>query len=97
MPSARTIYNFLVSFIPASSYQRTYSDPTNYTPEPSTMTTHVMPIRGESGAPTFDQKQPHDIEQYFDLLETLFTRCKIETDAEKKKFAVSFVESEVAD
>jgi hypothetical protein len=61
------------------------------------MTTHVMPIRGERGAPMFDQKQPHDIEQYFEQLETLFTRCKVETDAKKKKFAMSFVGSEVAD
>jgi hypothetical protein len=56
-----------------------------------------MPIRGERGAPSFDQKHPHDLEQYFEQLETLFARCKIEDDLEKKRFAVSFVESEVAD
>jgi hypothetical protein len=56
-----------------------------------------MPIRGEHGAPMFDQKQPHDIEQYFEQLETLFTQCKVEMDTEKKKFAVSFIGSEVAD
>ena len=56
-----------------------------------------MPIRGERGAPTFDQKRPNDLGRYFIQLETLFTRCEVASDAEKKQFAVSFVESEVAD
>ena len=60
-------------------------------------TTHVMPIRGERGAPTFDQKRPNELGRYFTQLETLFTRCQVANDGEKKQYAVSFVESEVAD
>jgi len=56
-----------------------------------------MPIRGERGAPTFDQKQPNDLGRYFEQLETLFARCQVQDDADKKKFAVSFVGSTVAD
>ena len=56
-----------------------------------------MPIRGERGAPTFDQKQPNDLGRYFEQLETLFARCQVQDDADKKKFAVSFVRSTVAD
>lgn len=61
------------------------------------MAAHVMPIRGERGAPIFDQKRPNELGRYFDQLDTLFTRCNIQGDIEKKKFAVSFVEYEVAD
>jgi len=61
------------------------------------MAAHVMPIRGERGAPIFDQKRPNELGRYFDQLETLFNRCNIVGDIEKKKFAVSFVEYEVAD
>jgi len=56
-----------------------------------------MPIRGERGAPTFDQKQPNDLGRYFEQLETLFVRCQVQDDANKKKFTVSFVGSTVAD
>ena len=61
------------------------------------MATHVMPIRGERSAPTFDEKKPKDLARYFDQLETLFARCQIATDADKKRYAVSFLESDVAD
>ena len=52
------------------------------------MATHVMPIRGERGAPTFDQKQPNDLGRYFEQLETLFARCQVQDDADRKKFAM---------
>jgi len=61
------------------------------------MATHVMPIRGERSAPTFDEKKPKDLARYFDQLKTLFARCQIATDADKKRYAVSFLESDVAD
>ena len=61
------------------------------------MTSHFMPIRGERGAPSFDQQHPNDLRQFFTQLETLFARCKIEDDAEKKKYTISFTSSDVAD
>jgi hypothetical protein len=61
------------------------------------MATPVMPIRGERSAPTFDQSQPNDLGRYFKQLETLFTRCAIQSDTEKKEYATSYVTSEVAD
>ena len=56
-----------------------------------------MPIRGERGAPTFDQKQPNDLARYFRNLEALFDRCKVADEIEKKRYAVSYVDSNVAD
>ena len=57
----------------------------------------VMPLRGERSAPTFNQSQPNDLGRFFKQLETLFTRCAIQTDAEQKDYATSYVSSEVAD
>jgi hypothetical protein len=56
-----------------------------------------MPMRGERNAPTFDQTEPNDLVRYFKQLETLFTRCAIVADEEKKEFATSYVRSEVAE
>jgi len=61
------------------------------------MATPVMPIRGERSAPTFDQKEPNDLVQYFKQLETLFTRSAIAADVDKKEYATSYVKSEVAE
>jgi hypothetical protein len=61
------------------------------------MSNHFMPIRGERGSPTFDQSKPNTLGRYFTQLEQLFTRCKIETDAEKKQYAASYIEPELAD
>jgi hypothetical protein len=58
---------------------------------------HVMPIRGERSAPLFDQKEPSELGRYFKQLETLFTRCTINDDREKKDYATSYVKSNVAD
>jgi hypothetical protein len=58
---------------------------------------HVMPIRGERSAPTFDPSSPNDITRYFKQLETLFARCMVQDDNDKKQHATSYVSSEVAD
>jgi hypothetical protein len=58
---------------------------------------HVMPIRGERSAPTFDPTSPNDITRFFRQLETLFARCTVADDTEKKQHATSYVSSEVAD
>jgi hypothetical protein len=60
-------------------------------------TVHVMPIRGERSAPLFDQKEPSELGRYFKQLETLFTRCAIANEQEKKEYATSYVKSNVAD
>jgi len=57
----------------------------------------VMPLRGERSSPTFNQNQPNDLGRFFKQLETLFARCAIQTDAEKKDYVTSYVSSEVAD
>jgi len=56
-----------------------------------------MPIRGERGSPAFDQTKPNTLGRYFIQLEQLFARCKIEDDAEKKQYATSYIEPELAD
>ena len=56
-----------------------------------------MLIRGECAAPTFDQEQSNDLGRYFEQLKTLFARCQIQDDTERKKFAVSFIGSTVTD
>jgi len=58
---------------------------------------YVMPIRGERSAPTFDPSSPNDITRFFRQLETLFARCTIADETEKKQYASSYVSSEVAD
>jgi hypothetical protein len=56
-----------------------------------------MPIRGERSAPLFDQKEPSELGRYFKQLETLFARCTIDDDEEKKQYATSYIKSSVAD
>jgi hypothetical protein len=56
-----------------------------------------MPLRGERSAPTFDKSKPNELARYFRQLETLFTRCGIERDDEKKEYAATYVKAEVAE
>ena len=56
----------------------------------------VMPLRGERSAPLFDQKEPSELGRYFKQLETLFARCTIVDEQEKKEYATSYVKSNVA-
>jgi DNA relaxase NicK len=56
-----------------------------------------MPTRSERGAPSFDKNQPNDLIRYFKELETLFTRCDVALDKDKKDYATSYVRSELAD
>ena len=58
---------------------------------------HLMPLRGERGAPTFDKTEPNDLNRYFRQLETLFTRCTIADDEEMKLHAVTYVKADVAE
>src|SRR6266511_899283 len=60
-------------------------------------TTDYMPVRGERRAPIFDHEQPSMLRQYFAQLDRLFTRCAITSDLEKKDFATSFLEADIAD
>src|SRR6266581_3970277 len=59
--------------------------------------TDYMPVRGERRAPIFDHEQPSMLRQYFAQLDRLFTRCAITSDLEKKDFATSFLEADIAD
>jgi hypothetical protein len=61
------------------------------------MATIHMPIRGERSAPLFDQKEPSELGRFFKQLKTLFARCTIINDKEKKEYATSYVKSNVAD
>jgi len=56
-----------------------------------------MPIFGERGAPKFDNKQPNGLGRFFTQLEALFVRCAVQADDDKKQYAVSFANSDVAD
>ena len=58
---------------------------------------HLMPLRGERGAPTFDKTEPNDLNRYFRQLETLFARCTIADDEEMKLHAVTYVKADVAE
>ncbi len=59
--------------------------------------TNYMPVHGEHRAPIFDHEQPSMLRQYFAQLDRLFTRCAITSDLEKKDFATSFLEADIAD
>ena len=56
-----------------------------------------MPVYGEENAPIFDHTRPSSLRQYFAQLETHFTRCAMESDVEKKTFAISFPVIDVAE
>ena len=61
------------------------------------MAPHYMPIYGEEGAPIFDQKHHSSLRQYFRQLETLFVRCSVTSDPEKKLYATQFPDADVAE
>ena len=53
-----------------------------------------MPIRGERAAPIFDKTRPRELIRYFNDLEFLFPRAYISSEAEKKEYAVYYVDFE---
>ena len=57
----------------------------------------LMPMRGERSAPTFDPKKPNKLIRFFKQLEALFARCNITDEADMKRFATSYLDSDVAD
>ncbi|KDR69122.1 hypothetical protein GALMADRAFT_230903 [Galerina marginata CBS 339.88] len=61
------------------------------------MTTPLMPVRGERGAPIFDAQQPAEIKRFFDQLDTLFTRSAITNEADKKKYTIRYADYSTAD
>jgi hypothetical protein len=61
------------------------------------MTSYFMPVRGEDIAPVFDRSQHSTIRKYFAQLGTLFARCSIASDIEKKSYATLYVDSDIAD
>ena len=56
-----------------------------------------MPLRGERSAPIFDKSEPNKLSCYFRQLETLFTRCGIVNDTEKKEYAALYMKADVAE
>jgi hypothetical protein len=57
----------------------------------------VMPARGHSTAPKFSPDQPRELKRFFKELEYHFTACSITDAAEKKGYAVRYVDFDVAD
>ena len=53
-------------------------------------------MRGNRAAPT-DPAQSRSLRRYFEDLELLFARCKIESDIEKKRYTRSYAPIEAAD
>ncbi|PPQ87096.1 hypothetical protein CVT25_001040, partial [Psilocybe cyanescens] len=64
---------------------------------PPTMTTPLMPIRGDRGAPTFDPKQPAEIKRFFEQLDYLLARSGITDDKECKDHALRYLDYATAD
>src|SRR6266545_1101265 len=56
-----------------------------------------MPVYGERRAPIFEHDQPRTLRQYFAQLDRLFAQCMITTDLEKKDFATSFLNADIAE
>ncbi len=61
-----------------------------------TMTT-PMPVFGERAAPIFNPKRPNEIGRFFTQLESLFVRSTVALDAEKKKYASTYVDGDTAE
>ncbi len=61
------------------------------------MSTLWMPIFGERAAPTFDPAHSNELPRFFARLETLFDRCNVQNDLEKKTYATSYVDYELAE
>jgi len=56
-----------------------------------------MPVFGERAAPVFNSSRPNELGRYFNQLKALFTRCGVTVDANKKKYAVVYVDIDTAD
>lgn len=56
-----------------------------------------MPLSRDRNAPLFNPSQPRTLARYFDNLEDLFTRAQIIDDADKKRYAIRYVDIEIAD
>lgn len=56
-----------------------------------------MPLRGHRTAPTFDPTDVRSLRRYFQDLETLFVRCQVTRDADKKKWAVRYTSLDVSE
>lgn len=54
-----------------------------------------MPARGERAAPSFDKAKPRELVRFFEELEYLFDRAALESEVEKKKHVLRYVEFEV--
>jgi len=59
--------------------------------------TSWMPFFGEHTAPTFNPAFPNDLPRFFARLETLFDHCNVRTDPEKKTYATSYIDCELAE
>ena len=57
--------------------------------------TYHMPARGERAAPSFDKSKPRELVRFFEELEYLFDRAKLEQESEKKKHVLRYVDFEV--
>ena len=57
----------------------------------------AMPAKGHPTAPTFDPNDPFAFHGYFLELETLFKRCGVVDDTEKKQWAVRYLQYLTAD
>ena len=56
------------------------------------MATYTMPMRNERAAPTFDSSKPRELSRYFEDLEQLMHRAAIDTEAEKKKQVLRYLD-----
>ena len=54
-----------------------------------------MPARGERAAPSFDRSKPRELVRFFEELEYLFERAALDSETEKKKHVLRYVEFEV--
>ncbi len=61
-----------------------------------TTSTPWMPVFSERAAPTFDRTHPNHLPRFFAQLETLFDRCNVQSDLEKKTYVTAYAEPELA-
>src|SRR6202008_1932472 len=52
-----------------------------------------LPGRMERAAPSFDDTQPEDLDQYFADIQHLLTRCNITDEAEQKEAALKYLKT----
>jgi hypothetical protein len=81
----------------------TFSDNPVITPAPMSqnpaapVVIPTMPACNHSTAPKFRPDQPRELRRYFDELRHLFGNCQINSDKDKKKYAVRYLEIDSAD